>query len=865
VVVTDRDALARAGQQRCRAPAWRWWLAGALAPLMFLAAGTSTDASYTGTVSNGASSLVTESLTGVHAPAGGSVVTATDSLAGGCTTTWTGLSGGTAVASTYRLVDLVGGATLSEPGNVDAGSYASTPTQTVSRHQLTTRSGTAWTSDTANSVSVACVLSNTRAIAVGRWSACAIRANDSLWCWGLNDWGQLGLGDDVTRSAPAQVGASTWRNASVSHDFACGVRTDGTLWCWGHNDHGQLGLGDTTDRTTPAQVGAVTSWRQVSVGNDFACATRTGGTLWCWGDNWGGQLGLGNTTPNTTPVQVGVATTWKSVDAGGWSACGVRTDGTAWCWGANSEGKVGDGSTTNRTSPTQVGIATDWRNVTVGGYHVCGARTSGALWCWGANWNGQIGDGTTTARLAPVQVGSGSSWADAAAGELHTCAGTALGTLWCWGWDGFDQAGSDAAVTDKLAPTQVGAVATYGPVAAGGQSSCAIRTDSTLWCWGHDGVGALGRAATAFATPAAVDANAWISATVGAGHACGVRSAGTMWCWGLGLDGQTGLGSIWEVAPAWYGTQVGSATNWSSVAAGAWHTCGIRNTGTLWCWGRGTDGRLGTGSTTTQTSPTQVGSATNWASVSAGTDHTCGVRTTGTLWCWGDNVDGELGLGDTTDYSTPQQVGVDTDWAAVSAGADHTCGLRAGVAYCWGTNSYRQLGTAGPGSRTSPTAVFGGGTYVSIAAGTGFSCGVLNTGTLWCWGNNSLNQLGDGTTSTRNTPEQIATGITDWTQVTTGLRSACARRTTGNDVYCWGGNRSGQLGLGTTSTSVSTPTLVATDASAGGLVASSYGEAHCARNGTTLSCWGDDRYATLGRQLTASSPAQANGGVVWRA
>jgi alpha-tubulin suppressor-like RCC1 family protein len=136
----------------------------------------------------------------------------------------------------------------------------------------------------------------------------------------------------------------------------CAVRTDGTLWCWGRNSDGELGIGPGASKNTPAQVGKATDWSLVSSGGYstyHSCAVKTTGTLWCWGGNTSGQLGDGTRISRDTPTQVGSATNWSDVAPGSNHTCAVRTDGTLWCWGTNHNGQLGDG-TGWMEAPTQV-------------------------------------------------------------------------------------------------------------------------------------------------------------------------------------------------------------------------------------------------------------------------------------------------------------------------------------------------------------------------------------------------------------------------------------------------------------------------------------------------------------------------------
>ena len=159
----------------------------------------------------------------------------------------------------------------------------------------------------------------------------------------------------------------------------------------------------------------------------------------------------------------------------------------------------------------------------------------------------------------------------------------------------------------------------------------------------------------------------------------------------------------------------------------------------------------------------------------------------------------------------------------------------------------------------------GGATdWALFAAGTNSSCAVKTTGTLWCWGDNSTGQVGDGTTTQRTSLVQISSGITDWTDVTVGNQMACARRATGNDVYCWGANHFGTVGIGTLTTSVLTPAAVAADAVSGRLARLSGALTMCVVDGTTLRCWGRDEEGELGYVVSSAAPAQVSGGAVYR-
>ncbi len=336
------------------------------------------------------------------------------------------------------------------------------------------------------------------AVSAGGQSSCAIHNDGTLWCWGRNNFGQLGDGTMLPRPTPVQAGTLTdWRQVSTSGATTCAIRADSSLWCWGLSNFGQLGRGKTSPVTTPTQVGTNRTWTSVSTSWFHTCATRANGTLWCWGANKHGELGLGSVGPaRTSPQKVGTLATWTSVTSGGFHSCATRSDGTAWCWGQNIFGQLGNADVAIQPAPVQVGTLTDWARLSASWAHTCGVTTTGEGRCWGFNGSGQIGDGTLTTRRAPVTVAGAHSWTSISTAESSSCAVDATGGAWCWGANRYGQLGTGQTAT-SLVPVPMPGSPVWAALSAGWWHGCGLRQDGETFCWGNNEWGQLGDASLA--------------------------------------------------------------------------------------------------------------------------------------------------------------------------------------------------------------------------------------------------------------------------------------------------------------------------------------------------------------------------------
>ncbi len=246
-----------------------------------------------------------------------------------------------------------------------------------------------------------------KAVSAGLYHTCGLTVAGAIYCWGNNHGGELGNGAiSYVNSSPVAVsGGLTFAGVGAGYQYSCGLTTGGSAYCWGYNNYGELGNGDTTSSSVPVAVSGGLSLVALSTGYFHACGLTGAGRAYCWGGNFAGELGNGTSTASSTPVAVSGGLTFATISAGQWVTCGATTSGAAYCWGWSSAGQLGNG-TTAYTNPTPVPVSggLTFQAVSTGYAHTCGLTTTGAVYCWGDNSEGELGNGSTTISATPVLV-----------------------------------------------------------------------------------------------------------------------------------------------------------------------------------------------------------------------------------------------------------------------------------------------------------------------------------------------------------------------------------------------------------------------------------------------------------------------------
>jgi alpha-tubulin suppressor-like RCC1 family protein len=639
-------------------------------------------------------------------------------------------------------------------------------------------------------------------ISGGLYYTVALQSPGSLWAWGNNSFGQLGTSNQTNYFSPVQVGqsvAATWNNAAVGPlGSTVAIQNNGTLWAWGRNETGQLGLSDTSNRSSPTQVGTSSTWTQVACGYRFTLAIQSPGTLWAWGSNGNGQLGQSNITNLSRPVQVGALSTWTQVSCGIFSSYAIQSNGSLWSWGFNSNGQLGvNTSTTNISSPVQVGALSTWTQISCGYSNALAIQSNGTLWAWGSG--PALGLNTTTTYSSPVQVGALSIWTSISIGRnsvVNTDYALALqsnGTLWSWGNNSFGQLGTNTLTfSNMLSPVQIGATSNWTIIASQTNHVLAIQS-GRLYSWGLNSWGQLGlNTLTNYSSPVQVGAlSTWSRiATCGNNFSVGILNTGILYSWGINTFGQLGTSNQTNYSSP---VQVGS-TAWTQLAGSYFNTLAIQTNGTLWSWGYNFKGQLGLSDQTNRSSPVQVGALNYWTQVNCGYNFTGAILSPGTLWMWGDNSWGQLGQNNQTNLSSPAQVGALTIWRQISCGYFTVAAIQSnGTLWAWGNNSYGQLGTSNQTNYSSPVQVGALSIWSQVTSGSIHTTAIQSSGTLWAWGNNNSGQLGLSDLTNRSSPVQVGTAST-WIQTGPSNINTGARQNN-NTLWAWGSNSFGQLGL----------------------------------------------------------------------
>lgn len=678
-------------------------------------------------------------------------------------------------------------------------------------------------------------------------TTCATTSQNMLWCWGDNNFGQLGNGSTTPSSVPvpaSQMPGSV-DDFAVSAWHTC-VVSNGDVWCVGKNDSGQLGNGTSTNSITPTRVSSLPFPAvQLSVDWNLTCALLTDQTVWCWGmvpnSSNGGSFEL-------NPIKVNHFAQARQVSVTAYRYCIVYAAGYLECVGSNANGEVNGGQTL--TNVVQIAQAFDF---------VCALTNSNAVKCWGANSVGQLGDGSTLPHSSPAMVyGMNGNVKSIYAKGYSACALLLDDSLQCWGqkavtnpatlWKSdfyttptsltlssyrilsftpfcaVDSSGSINCIgylrggENNFSTTPVQAIGlvtnvsqlTLGtdPPANHGNHAC-VLVGQSIQCWGLNQYGQIGDGTGQDKSiPTSIFTNTAQAVYAGGNHTCAVLQDNSVQCWGRDFTGV--YPPITSALPISLG---GFNDTISKMVLGSSHACALYATGAVNCWGNGYYGQLGNGSSGSGVSSSvpiaPIGLESSVMDIASGSTYSCAVLADHSVKCWGGNYYGALGLEGITSSPTPTLVSGITNAIQIDSTFWHTCAtLSNGGVKCWGYNNAGQLGDGSLANKNTPVDVVGlSQNALHVSAGNFHTCALMADGNVQCWGNNTKGELGNGTTTSSLSPITVIGVPEGFTKIETGNYLSCGITTLGA-VKCWGGRTSGQLGNGQYEDYASTPTGV---------------------------------------------------------
>ncbi|MBA2544229.1 MAG: hypothetical protein H0V17_31585 [Deltaproteobacteria bacterium] len=698
-------------------------------------------------------------------------------------------------------------------------------------------------------------------VSAGRGHVCAI-SDGQIYCWGANDRGQIsgGLPGDVIEPTRIETtgGPAAWSSVGAGFQSTCAIADDGRLFCWGRNDFGQLGNGGTVDAGAPTPIRSdLTDWSVLDLGGGLffgqhACAVSASQGLFCWGGNGNFQLADAALVSSPVPVPVALPDV-TSLALGAYSSCAISA-GDVYCWGFAGAGSLGDPTVvvpdgSHALPVLATNLRGEWTEISAGEIIVCGLR-SGAVYCWGATRSGAgIGSATWQPSLLGFTqvVASGAERVavgfnealDRFGGDMFDLENGCLldaGAIKCWGDNRFGQLGQGAAA-ETAVPLEIAGGKTWTALATGRRHTCGVDAEGQLSCWGSTlGAavdGTIGGTAEAPCTGAPCDLGTpqligpADGVAVGIDHTCSL-AGDQIACWGDNSFNQHGM-PVTTLGPS---TIPGSFTQIFDMHGHS--TCGRTSTD-ITCWGN-------------FAMPTPVPELAAMTSVATGGvvaagnfGVACFLDTTGTLFCSGNNSLGQYGNGPAcagacvtcgnlvcdggeTTATCPGDCGAGAfsrlrSYTAFSIGWDldnrgpPSCGVLAdGTVECWGRNPGGMISkeidptTLAPVAFvTAPQSISGLTGCTDVSVGHQHACARCNDDIL-CWGDHSHGAVGSGpqTFITVSEPRPIAVKLDagdQWAQLTSGAGFSCARSVAGRG-YCWGGNQHGALGLGAAASTI---------------------------------------------------------------
>ncbi len=663
-------------------------------------------------------------------------------------------------------------------------------------------------------------LNDVIAVAAGSSYSLALKSDGTVWSWGDNSQGQLGVGSTISKLTPVQVaGLDNIIAISCGYYHALALKSDGTVWAWGNNSSGQLGDGSFENHMVRVQS-MISNVVAIACGAGHSLALTSDGKVWAWGYNGDGQLGDGSYNDSSVPVQVLYLTGITAIVCGSEHSLALKNNGTIWVWGANSDGQLGNGTTENFPFPISLQNILNVDSIYAGGNRSYAVKSDGTVWAFGS---GSLGDGTQENRLSPIQITSLTGVVAIAAGGVHTIALKSDGTVWSWGYNEYGSLG-DGTYESRLLPVQVLNIENVAAIATGSGHSLAIYSCVTPipslidQINNIDGCGQM----TIYFTPGTpatrhdlyadgvliksnIESPSEFNAADSWTHEYVIRT--TMMADNCFIDS-----APYSIACPSYPSRpiITNILDVDQNSMSGIQIFYIESTpterhdlymdGTILQPGFVSGSVVQPGDMRMHAYSVRAvnGSCHNDSSMMLAKDIVmAALPDMGSAGAWGHNLNGQLGDGTYVNKNqaiVPQNM---SNISAIAGGSSHSLALKKnGTVWAWGDNYYGQLGNGTTISSNLPIQTINISGVSAISCGSVHSLALKSNGSIWAWGANSSGQLGDRTTINRSIPVSVS-DIDNVVAVAAGSAHSLALKNDGT-VWAWGHNINGQLGDDTT-------------------------------------------------------------------
>ncbi len=653
-------------------------------------------------------------------------------------------------------------------------------------------------------------------MALGYRFSCALLASGKVNCFGYGSGGRLGNGTTSSSAKAVEVkGVANATAVWAGYDHACARLADGTAKCWGLNgEYAVSNASTSTTHSTPVVKAGATQVLNLAGYYSGTCWTTFEGKAFCTGDNDNGQLGSKSPTDQSAPLQLVGPTDVFHVEGGANHLVALSGTGKVWTAGYNFDGQLGNGTKSTSTTfiTPKLNVIGQPVQVAAGYNFTCVLTSEGQVGCTGNGSNGEQGDGSTSDDT-----------------EFTSLAGPCSGNTQC---NDNNPCTSDACVAGSCAFTNTSGGACNDGVACTGKDTCSggVCKGTPVLCNDNDActVGDAcqeGKDGKPVCVPgkkkSCDDNNTCTNDSCDAKTGSCVNAPIVGCVQGCKTDADCDDGNLCtantclagkcaskfandglvcsEGKTCNSGACAGSGQGWAATISGApygQHFCALGTDGNAWCWGNGGDGRLGDGSTQSNSKPNMVSTIKDLVAVYAFYRHSCAIDKAGKAWCWGNNFYGELGTGSTgADSLTPKAVTTVTDAVKLAGGSNYTCALRkTGTVTCWGYGYNGRLGYGSTSStnQTKGVTVKGLTDVVDVQGFSDHACATKKDGTVWCWGENYDRPLVDTSTTRYYAPVQKTDAKGAYS--VDGARDNVCWVSTKGVLACTGDNDNGQLG-----------------------------------------------------------------------